>query len=256
MTRAILFIGASISLAALASCGGGAPSTKEEKSTAAANKSDSPEKTESKRSTATSEPKKIEFTSDKPKKAMSETPQTPDNDQSNKSEIALATFGAGCFWCVEAVFERIPGVSKVESGYMGGKTLNPTYKDICTGTTGHAEGGQLTYDPKTVSFDTRVEWFWKLHDPTTLNRQGNDVGTQYRSAIFYHTPEQKEIAEKLKKAEDASGRHADPIVTEIAKAAKFYVAENYHQDYFELNKFQPYCQGIIVPKLIKLGFDR
>jgi len=163
----------------------------------------------------------------------------------------LATFGAGCFWCVEAVFQRLEGVMKVESGYTGGKTENPTYKQVCAGDTGHAEVCHITYDPSKVSFDALLEVFWKTHDPTTLNRQGNDAGTQYRSAIFYHNDKQRELAEKYKAELDKSGAWAKPIVTEIAKFEKFWKAEDYHQNYFNDNPEQGYCRAIIKPKIDK-----
>ena len=163
----------------------------------------------------------------------------------------VATFGAGCFWCVEAVFQRMVGVEKVESGYAGGKVANPTYKDVCTGLTGHAEVCNITYDPKKVSFEELLEVFWKTHDPTTLNRQGNDVGTQYRSSIFYHNAEQKAIAEKYKKELDASGAFDRPIVTTLEPYTEFYVAEDYHQNYFNQNGYQPYCQFVVKPKVEK-----
>ncbi|RJE74497.1 peptide-methionine (S)-S-oxide reductase [Reichenbachiella sp. MSK19-1] len=163
----------------------------------------------------------------------------------------VATFGNGCFWCTEAIFQDLKGVSKVESGYSGGQTLDPTYKEVCTGTTGHAEVLQITYDPAVISFDELLEVFWKTHDPTTLNRQGNDVGTQYRSVVFYHSDEQKALAEKYKKELNASGAFNDPIVTEITAFDKFYVAEDYHQNYFNLNGSQPYCNFVIKPKVEK-----
>ncbi len=171
---------------------------------------------------------------------------------STENEIQTATFGAGCFWCVEAVFQQLDGVKTVASGYTGGKTENPTYKQICTGNTGHAEVIQITYDPQVVTFPELLEVFWQTHDPTTLNRQGADVGTQYRSAIFYHTPGQKELAEKYKRDLDASGAFNNPIVTEITPIGKFYKAEDYHQNYYNLNSSQPYCSFVITPKLEKL----
>ncbi len=169
---------------------------------------------------------------------------------------AVATFAAGCFWCVEAVLEQIDGVQKVVSGYMGGNTENPTYADICTGTTGHAEVTQVTYDPETIAYDKLLEQFWRLHDPTTLNRQGNDVGTQYRSAIFYHDQAQKEAAERSRGELQESGAIADPIVTEITPATTFYIAEDYHQQYYRTNREQSYCQYVIRPKLGKLGLEQ
>ena len=162
----------------------------------------------------------------------------------------LATFGAGCFWCVEAVFETTEGVKSVTSGYAGGKTENPTYQDICTGTTGHAEVAQIEFDPKIISFETLLDLLWQAHDPTTLNRQGADSGTQYRSAIFYHNDAQKQAAEKSKKA--AATLFSKPIVTEIVPLTKFYKAENYHQDYFRNHQTAPYCAAVIRPKLDKL----
>ncbi|MFT5470605.1 MAG: peptide-methionine (S)-S-oxide reductase [Verrucomicrobiales bacterium] len=167
----------------------------------------------------------------------------------------IATFGAGCFWCVEAVFERLPGASDAKSGYMGGAVENPTYEAICRGSTGHAEVVQVTFDPEVLPFEQLLGWFWKLHDPTTLNRQGGDVGTQYRSAIFYHSEAQRETAETSKAATDASGAFSSPIATEITAAVKFWSAEGYHQDFFTNNPSQPYCCAVIPPKLAKLGLD-
>ncbi len=178
--------------------------------------------------------------------------QTVKTNETSKTEII--TLGAGCFWCTEAVFQQIPGVIAVKPGYMGGKTKNPTYEDICTGTTGHAEVAQLTFDPAKVTLEKILEIFWHAHDPTTLNRQGGDVGTQYRSAIFYENDAQREIAEKSKAA--AGKEFSKPIVTEITKAPTFYVAENYHHDYYKRNKNKnPYCQVVIAPKLKKLGLE-
>ncbi len=169
--------------------------------------------------------------------------------QTKKMEIA--TFGNGCFWCTEAIFQDLKGVSKAVSGYMGGETKDPTYKEVCSGTTGHAEVLQITYDPSVITFDELLEVFWKTHDPTTLNRQGNDVGTQYRSAVFYHSEEQKKLATGYKTKLDASGAWSDPIVTEITEASIFYPAEDYHQEYFSLNGSQPYCNFVIRPKVEK-----
>lgn len=166
--------------------------------------------------------------------------------------MATATFGGGCFWCTEAVFLRLDGVEKVVSGYMGGQTENPTYADVCTGLTGYAECIQITYDENKVAYDELLEIFWKTHDPTTLNRQGFDVGTQYRSVVFYHSPEQKELAEQWKKKLDESGIYDAPIVTEIAEASKFYPAEDYHQDYYAKNPQDRYCRANIDPKYAKL----
>ena len=162
------------------------------------------------------------------------------------------SFGAGCFWCVEATFERLDGVLNVESGYQGGKTENPNYKEVCAGTTGHAEVVKVTYDPAKLPFEQLVDWFFKMHDPTTLNRQGADVGSQYRSAIYYTNDQQKQIAEKVKAKVDASGKYENPIVTEIAPAELFYRAEDYHQDYFDNNPYAGYSL-YIRSKLKKLG---
>ncbi len=164
----------------------------------------------------------------------------------------VITLGAGCFWCTEAVFQQIPGVLFVTSGYMGGTVKNPTYEQVCTGETGHAEVTRVVYDPKKTDLDKILHSFWKAHDPTSLNRQGNDHGNQYRSAIFFQTDAQRVIAEKSKA--DAGKEFSKPIVTEITKAGEFYAAENYHQDYYRLNKNRnPYCQIVIAPKLKKLG---
>jgi peptide-methionine (S)-S-oxide reductase len=169
---------------------------------------------------------------------------------SGSSKTERITFGGGCFWCIEAVFARLDGVKSTVSGYAGGKTANPTYKEVCNGDTGHAEVVQIVFYPAKTSFEKMLEIFWAAHDPTTLNRQGADVGTQYRSAIFYETEAQKIAAEKSKKA--AQKEFSSPIVTEIAPLTKFYPAEDYHQAYFELNGRQPYCQAVIAPKLRKL----
>ncbi len=165
--------------------------------------------------------------------------------------IDTATFASGCFWCTEAIFLELKGVLKVESGYTGGTIKNPSYKEICSGLTGHAEVIQLTYDPKVISFDELLEVFWKTHDPTTLNKQGADAGTQYRSAVFYHNTSQKKLAERYKKELDASKAFNNPIVTELTAATKFYKAEGYHQNYFNQNGDQPYCSYVIQPKLDK-----
>ncbi|MFN0199201.1 MAG: peptide-methionine (S)-S-oxide reductase MsrA [Planctomycetaceae bacterium] len=164
---------------------------------------------------------------------------------------SLATFGSGCFWCTEAVFKELNGVEKVVSGYTGGTVLNPTYKQVCTGLTGHAEVIQVTYDPSKVTYEELLEVFWKTHDPTTLNRQGNDAGTQYRSAIFTHDDKQRELAEKYMKELDKSAIFDDPIVTQIEPIGEFYPAEDYHQDYFALNPDQPYCMYVTAPKVEK-----
>lgn len=162
-----------------------------------------------------------------------------------------ATFGSGCFWCTEAVFQDLAGVASVVSGYAGGHIKNPAYREVCEGRTGHAEVVQITYDPDVVSFDTLLEVFWKTHDPTTLNRQGNDVGTQYRSVIYYHDEEQKKLAEAYKEKLNASGAFASPIVTEISPVDVFYAAEEYHQNYFKNNPGQGYCSFVIRPKVDK-----
>jgi len=163
-----------------------------------------------------------------------------------------ATFGTGCFWCTEAIFEQLNGVLSVTSGYSGGQVANPTYKEVCTGETGHAECVQVVYEPGKISFDELLEVFFQVHDPTSLNRQGADVGTQYRSAIFYHNKEQKEKAEFYKNELNKSGAFNKPIVTEVTAFTKFYPAENYHQEYYELNKnTNPYCSVVIRPKLVK-----
>ena len=168
------------------------------------------------------------------------------------NEMQKATFGAGCFWCVEAVFERLDGVKDVMPGYTGGHKNNPTYKEICTGMTGHAEVAQVTYDSKIISFNELLDMFWKSHDPTTRNRQGNDIGTQYRSAIFYHNDKQKLLAEESKLKVDNSRIFTNPIVTEITKLDKFWPAEDYHNNYYANNMDQPYCRIVIKPKLDKL----
>jgi len=162
------------------------------------------------------------------------------------------TLGAGCFWCTEAIFQQIPGVLSVTSGYTGGATKDPTYDDICTGRTGHAEVSRVVFDPKKTSLEKILAVFWEAHDPTSLNRQGADSGTQYRSAIFYNTEAQREVAEKSKA--EAGKEFSKPIVTEITKAGEFYPAEDYHQNYYRLNKnSNPYCSVVIAPKLKKLG---
>ena len=189
-------------------------------------------------------PAKIE-SGKKPGKAPAPAPATE-----------VATLGAGCFWCIEAVLEQVKGISDVTSGYMGGAVPNPTYEQICTGLTGHAEVVQVTFDPAVIDFAGVLENFWKLHDPTTLNRQGNDVGTQYRSAIFFHSQKQKEIAEAAIKKKDEAGVFRSPIVTEVSALEKFYEAEKYHQDYYRNNKAVPYCQFVITPKLDKLGLEK
>ena len=173
------------------------------------------------------------------------------DDTSPKEGLAKATFGAGCFWCVEAVFQELEGVHAVISGYTGGQSQNPTYEEICTGTTGHAEVAQITYDPKVIPFEVLLDVFWTTHNPTTLNRQGADRGTQYRSAIFYHNEQQKAIAEKSIK-EVATKLWNDPVVTEITPLKAFYTAEKKHQDFYTLNSDYGYCVAVINPKLEKL----
>ncbi|WP_309381434.1 peptide-methionine (S)-S-oxide reductase MsrA [Cerasicoccus frondis] len=171
----------------------------------------------------------------------------------NPENLEVATFGAGCFWCTEAVMQRLPGVASVESGYMGGAVDNPTYQEVCTGRTGHAEVIQVKFDPDIIRYDQLLDVFWRMHDPTTLNRQGADVGTQYRSAIFTHSNEQAETAAKSKA--DAQKNFKSPIVTEITPAETFFAAEDYHQDYYDNNQNAGYCRFVILPKLDKLGLD-
>jgi peptide-methionine (S)-S-oxide reductase len=173
-----------------------------------------------------------------------------DNEPPTNATTEIATLGAGCFWCVEAIFQQLKGVHKVESGYAGGDVKNPSYKQVTSGKTGHAEVVQITFDPKTITFEELLEVFWSTHDPTTLNRQGADIGTQYRSAIFYHSPQQKASAEKSK-TKVAPQIWDDPIVTEITPINDFYVAEDYHQDYWFENTNQPYCRAVINPKVEK-----
>jgi peptide-methionine (S)-S-oxide reductase len=184
-------------------------------------------------------------------KKITQTTNSMTNEVNN-NELDTALFGAGCFWCVEAMFQRLDGVVKVESGYAGGHMVSPTYKDVCTGTTGHAEVCRITFDPKKVSYETLLSIFWQTHDPTTLNRQGNDVGTQYRSAIFYYNDIQMQLAEKYKSELNASGAFSNPIVTEITAINNYYSAEDYHQNYYNQNSEQSYCQFVIAPKVEKL----
>ena len=179
--------------------------------------------------------------------ASSESP-LPKESSGN---IDTAIFGAGCFWCVEAVFQRLNGVMSVKSGYSGGTVKNPSYKEVCNGTTGHAEVCQIIFDKTKISFAELLEVFWKTHDPTTLNSQGNDFGTQYRSAIFYHTEEQKLLAEKYKKELNEAKAYPNPIVTEITRLSNYYPAEDYHQNYFNQNGSQGYCKFVIQPKVEK-----
>jgi len=174
----------------------------------------------------------------------------PDSDQTS---LEIASFGAGCFWCVEAVFENLDGVHAVESGYMGGAVKDPTYREVCTGTTGHAEITQISFDPAVITYETLLDWLWRSHNPTTLNRQGADSGTQYRSVIFYHSDSQRASAEASKAA--AQKDFGAPIVTEITAAETYYPAEDIHQDYYRLNQSAPYCQMVIRPKLKKLDLE-
>ena len=167
------------------------------------------------------------------------------------NNLATATLGTGCFWCTEAVFQQLEGVVKVQSGYSGGQVDNPTYKEVCNGTTGHAECLNIEYDPTKITFEELMEVFWKVHDPTTLNRQGGDVGTQYRSVVFYHDNEQKEIVQKQIVELNASGAWSNPIVTKLEPFVKFYAAEDYHNDYFNNNGGNPYCQMVVRPKVEK-----
>ena len=175
--------------------------------------------------------------------------QTMKTNAPSTATTELATLGGGCFWCLESLFETLPGVKSVTSGYAGGKVENPTYKQICEGDTGHAEVVQIEFDPAQISFAKLLDWFWMAHDPTTLNRQGNDVGTQYRSVIFYHNEAQRTAAEQSKAA--AQKELSRPIVTEIVPLKKYYLAEEYHQDYFRKNPSNAYCQATIPPKLKK-----
>ena len=173
-------------------------------------------------------------------------------EKKNKQIFEQATFGAGCFWCVEAIFERLEGVADARAGYTGGNTENPTYEDVCGGETGHVEVIQLDFNSQIISFKQILDIFWKAHDPTTVNRQGADIGSQYRSAVFFHSDKQREIAEKSMKAADYSRLYKNPIVTEITPLATFYPAEEYHQDYYRQNTNSQYCQVVIQPKLKKL----
>lgn len=193
-----------------------------------------------------------------PGNSAAQTPATAQTQATGKTQAASntvatakATLGGGCFWCTEAVFLRLKGIVSVKSGYTGGKIPNPTYKAICTGLTGHAEVIQVEFDPKVISFDQLLDVFFHTHDPTTLNRQGADVGTQYRSAVFYHDETQKEAAKKMIETLNASGDFDSPIVTSLEKLTTFYPAEDYHQDYFNENPSNPYCQAVVGPKVSK-----
>lgn len=172
-------------------------------------------------------------------------------NEQNNPKLEIATFGTGCFWCTEAIYERLDGVEKVIAGYTGGHVANPTYKQVCTGTTGHAEVAQIYFNPEIISYGELLDVFWQVHDPTTLNRQGNDIGPQYRSVIFYHDDKQKVAAEESKKKIEMSGTFKDPVVTEISPLTNFYEAEDYHQDYYRFNPNQPYCRVVIAPKIKK-----
>ncbi len=173
------------------------------------------------------------------------------NTKTGNSKFDTATFGAGCFWCVEAQFQMLDGVESVKSGFSGGHVKNPSYREVCDGTTGHAEVCQIVYDTSKLSYKDMLEAFWKTHDPTQLNRQGNDVGTQYRSVIFYHNDEQKKLAEEYKKKLNESGAYDGPVVTEISPYSTFYKAEDYHQNYFNENGDVPYCRFVVQPKVEK-----
>jgi peptide-methionine (S)-S-oxide reductase len=186
--------------------------------------------------------KKTDYAENKPK---------PSEAIKNTTNMDTATFGAGCFWCVEAQFQLLDGVESVTSGFSGGTVKNPAYREVCNGTTGHAEVCQVVYDTTKISYDELLAAFWQTHDPTQLNRQGNDIGTQYRSVIYYHNEKQKELAEKYKKELNASGAWDKPVVTEISPFTVFYKAEDYHQDYYSGNGDQPYCQYVIQPKVEK-----
>ena len=179
---------------------------------------------------------------------MSEAPQTGGGASAGRE---VATLAGGCFWCLEAVFDEVQGVEHVESGYAGGTVANPTYRQVCGGATGHAEVVQITFDPATISFRDLLNIFFTIHDPTTLNRQGSDIGTQYRSAIFYHSPEQKLTAEQVIKEINEAKIWPAPIVTEVTPFQGFYMAEDYHQEYFANNGEQPYCQFVVAPKVAK-----
>ncbi|MFC1466598.1 MAG: peptide-methionine (S)-S-oxide reductase MsrA [Candidatus Brachytrichaceae bacterium NZ_4S206] len=180
---------------------------------------------------------------------MTNSPTDANDGMAGATEIA--TLGGGCFWCLEAVYEQVNGVLRVESGYAGGRVPNPSYEAVCTGTTGHAEVVQITFDPRVVTFRELLEIFFVIHDPTTLNRQGADVGTQYRSVIFYHSPEQREIAKRVIAEVEAAKLWDDPIVTEVTPFEAFYKAEAYHQGYFRNNPNQGYCRVVIAPKVAK-----
>jgi peptide-methionine (S)-S-oxide reductase len=184
-----------------------------------------------------------------PQRSVEEEPTVTTTSHRSETPEELATLGAGCFWCVEAVFQQLDGVLSVESGYAGGHVPDPTYQQVCEGDTGHAEVCRIRFDPGRLSFDKLLEVFWKVHDPTTANRQGHDVGPQYRSVVFYHDDRQKELAERYKRALDESGAYRAPIVTEISPLTNYYRAEDYHQNYFRSNPYQGYCRVVIQPKV-------
>ena len=171
----------------------------------------------------------------------------------NSKDVELATLAGGCFWCTEAIFNKIQGIKSILPGYTGGRIKNPSYEQVCSGNTGHAEAVQIQFDPKIISFEKILDIFWNTHDPTTLNRQGNDVGTQYRSAIFYHNNRQKEIAEKSKNVLNEKQVYRNPVVTEITSFNDFFAAEEYHKNYYEKNSNEPYCSFVISPKIRKLS---
>jgi methionine-S-sulfoxide reductase len=188
-------------------------------------------------------------------KKPSEAASAAGSDTTKPTKFETATFGEGCFWCCEAVFQQLRGVKSVVSGYSGGNVDKPTYEQVCSGRTGHAEVIQITYDPNEIKFEDLLKVFWQTHDPTTPNQQGHDVGTQYRSAVFYHSEDQHRIADAYKKQLEKSGTFKKPIVTEITPIKNFFPAENYHQDYFNLNPSQQYCQFVIRPKVEKFNKD-
>ena len=179
------------------------------------------------------------------------TNQMDNTVEPNNKQIEIATLGNGCFWCTEAIFQQVKGVLSVKSGYSGGKTIHPDYKSVCTGTTGHAECLQMKFDNQIISFEKILEIFWNTHDPTTLNRQGEDIGTQYRSVIFYHDETQLQIAKQYISQLNASGKYSNPIVTSLEPFKEFFPAEDYHQNYFLLHKEAPYCQFVVKPKVEK-----
>jgi peptide-methionine (S)-S-oxide reductase len=183
--------------------------------------------------------------------AQTGLPERSTQDMENVKNLQKATFAGGCFWCTEAIFQELKGVYRVESGYTGGTVANPTYEQVCTGQTGHAEATEITYNPDEVRFEELLEVFFKTHDPTSLNRQGNDVGTQYRSAVFYHTPEQKAAAEAIIADLEKAQVYDKPIVTQVVPASEFYAAEDYHQNYYSNNPRQGYCAMVITPKVEK-----